>query len=64
MIVKLSKSWTNVFGKKYPIGTPLQVHKDLGRKLIEDGYGEEYDGSRQVKSKTDFFKPKSKITWQ
>lgn len=54
------KSWTNVFGRKYPIGTVLQCDKQLHEELIDMGWAEDFDGlyPPKTKKKTDFFKPK------
>jgi hypothetical protein len=58
MKVILTKSWTNAFGRKYPIGQKILCDKELGEFLIKKKYGKEYEGSASDKVKTDFFKPK------
>lgn len=63
MKVILKKSWTNKFGRKYPIGQFMRVDKELGQYLKENGYAEdtEIKGTKPAqKVKTDFFKPKLK----
>lgn len=45
MRVILKKSWTNFFNRKYPVGTILQVGKELQKELKEKGYAEDYKGS-------------------
>jgi hypothetical protein len=59
--VILNKSWTNKFGKKYPIGTIIPCDKDLSARLINEGYGEKYEGKYppKAKVKTDFFNKKT-----
>lgn len=42
--ILLNRSWTNFQGKKYPVGTILQLTKQLGSQLIADGIGEFYEG--------------------
>jgi hypothetical protein len=54
----LIKSWTHKHGRKYPIGQKLTTDKELGIFLLEKKYAKEYDGDRQGKVKTDFFKTK------
>jgi len=44
MRVELKKSWTNTFGKKYPVGTILQVGKELRKELKERGFADDYSG--------------------
>lgn len=44
MRVRLRRSWINAQGRKYPVGTVLQVFDGYGKKLIEEGYGYKYDG--------------------
>jgi hypothetical protein len=57
--VILIKSWTNVFGRKYPIGQTIQCDRELEEVLIRDGYAKDFEGKiSKVKVKTDFFKPK------
>lgn len=60
MKARLVKSWTNIFGRKYPIGQVILCHPDLHKELIDDGYAEDFDGvySAKKKKKTEFFKPK------
>lgn len=62
MKVILIRSWTNVFGRKYPMGQLMNVDKTLGERLIKQCYAKEYDFKKGqiVKYKTDFFKPKEK----
>jgi hypothetical protein len=59
MRVRLHRSWTNTQGRKYPIGQVLQVDKSLGRLLVNENYGTEYNGEypKVNKVKTEFFKP-------
>jgi len=57
MILTLIKSWTNKFGRKYPIGQILRVDKELGTYLLDKKYAKDYEAT-QTKVKTDFFKPK------
>jgi hypothetical protein len=65
MIVVLTKSWTNKFGRKYPVGQRISCDKELSEYLIENRYAKDYDGKyRQDKVKSDFFKPKNEIKWQ
>ena len=56
MRVRLVKSWTNMQGRKYPIGTVLAVDSSLGFRLIKTKRGEPYDGDypNVKKSKTNF----------
>ena len=56
MRVRLLKSWTNMQGRKYPIGTVLAVDTSLGLKLIKTKNGVLYDGAypEVKKSKTNF----------
>lgn len=49
MTVILEKSWTNKFGRKYPIGQKIQCDRQLGTYLVENGYGKDID--RKVLSK-------------
>lgn len=58
MTVILQKSWTNVFGRKYPVGQKIMCDKNLRAFLVNNGYAKDYDGNRRIKVKTDFFKPK------
>jgi len=59
MKVVLLKSWTNKFGRRYPIGQQILCDKELGQELIETGMAREF-GVETSKMKTDFFKPKLK----
>ncbi len=58
--VILEKSWTNSHGKRYPVGTVLQVDNILGSQLINEKIGVKYEGKYppEKKIKTNFFKPK------
>jgi hypothetical protein len=60
MRVRLRRSWTNEQGRKYPIGTVLNVFNSFGKQMIQDGIAYPYDGDypRVKKEKTEFFKPK------
>lgn len=42
--VRLTKKWSNVFGREYPVGTVLQTDAHLGSELIRLKYGVDYDG--------------------
>lgn len=44
MIVILERSWTNKFGRKYPIGQKIACDRQLGTYLVENGYGKDTDG--------------------
>lgn len=44
MIVILERSWTNKFGRKYPIGQKIPCDRQLGTYLVENGYGNDIDG--------------------
>ena len=62
MILTLIKSWTNVFGRKYPIGQLMRTDKVLGQFLLYNKIAKEYEGKEKrppQKVKTDFFKPKN-----
>ena len=56
MKVRLDKSWTNMTGKKYPIGTVLDTDASLGNKIIKSKRGHLYEGDypNVKKSKTNF----------
>jgi hypothetical protein len=56
--VRLLKSWTNAQGRKYGIGWVISTTE--GKKMIEKGIAEEYNGEYPPKRKmrTNFFKPK------
>lgn len=54
--VILGKSWTNRFGRKYPIGQMILCDKELEAEL--KGYAKDFDTKVSKKVKTDFFKPK------
>lgn len=58
MKLTLVKSWTNRFGRKYPIGQTMLVDKELGDLLLSRGYAKEFEDSTS-KKRTDFFKPKN-----
>lgn len=59
MRVRLRRSWTNEQGRKYPIGTVLQVFPTLGKELVNNGTAVDYNGEYPPrKEKTNFFKPK------
>ena len=60
MIVVLKKSWTNKFGRKYPIGQKISCDRQLGGFLIDNGYGDDFEGKvlSKKKVKTKFFKNK------
>ena len=58
MKLTLIRSWTNVFGRRYPIGQTMRVDKELGRFLLDNKYAKEYEATQNGKVKTDFFKPK------
>ena len=62
MTLILLKSWTNVFGKKYPVGQLMMVDKILGQFLLDKKIAKEYDeevSKYHKKVNTDFFKPKN-----
>lgn len=51
--VMLLKSWANrSSGKRYPVGTVLQVDSELGSELIRDGIAEKYSGPYPPEQKT------------
>jgi hypothetical protein len=57
--VILGKSWTNIFGRKYPIGQTILCNKILEKVLIDGGYAKDFEAkTSKGKVKTDFFKPK------
>ena len=60
-ILILTRSWTNVFGRKYPIGQKMRVDNQLGQRLLDENYAKEFNGVYKSKEKvrTDFFKPKN-----
>lgn len=58
MKVILTKSWTNAFGRKYPIGQKILCDKVLGEFLLKKKLAKEHEGETSDKVKTDFFKPK------
>jgi hypothetical protein len=60
MIVVLKKSWTNKFGRKYPVGQKIPCDKELGTYLIDKGYADDFEGKvlSKTKVKTKFFKNK------
>lgn len=59
--VILTKSWTNILGRTYAIGSIIQCDPELEEKLISHEYGEKYEGEYppQKKVKLEFFKPKT-----
>lgn len=59
-IVVLKKSWTNKFGRKYPVGQKIPCDKQLEAELINNGYAEGFEGKvlSKKKVKTNFFKNK------
>lgn len=58
-IVVLTKSWTNKFGRKYPIGQKITCDNELHKYLTENGYADEFGKKvSKVKVKSDFFKNK------
>jgi hypothetical protein len=59
--VILKRSWTNKFGKKYPVGTVLPCDNVLSAELINKQFGDLYTGKYppEGKAKTDFFKQKT-----
>lgn len=50
--ILLNKSWVNFQGRKYPVGTILQLTKDKASELIAEGIGEFYDGQYPPNDKT------------
>jgi len=58
--VVLIASWTNIRGKKYPVGQIIQGDKELTEELINSGKAKRYEGRYppREKVKSDFFKPK------
>lgn len=54
----LIRSWTNKFGRKYPIGQRMRTDNELGQFLLDKKYAKDYEET-QTKLKTDFFKPKN-----
>ena len=60
-ILILTRSWTNVFGRKYPIGQKMRVDDDLGQYLMDNNYAKDFNGvyKSKEKTKTEFFKPKN-----
>ena len=56
--VILGRSWTNTFGRKYPIGQTILCDKELEAELKERGYAKDFEVKTSKKVKTDFFKPK------
>lgn len=60
-ILILTKSWTNKFGKKYPVGQKMRVDDELAKVLLK-GYAKNFNGvyKSKEKTRTDFFKPKMK----
>ena len=54
----LIRSWTNKFGRKYPIGQFIRTDNELGQFLLDKKFAQQstYNGQ---KVKTDFFKPKN-----
>jgi len=62
MRVRLLRSWTNLQGRKYPIGQFLDVDRTLGKRLLSERYAVEdntkYPITKEKKSKTNLFKPK------
>lgn len=62
--VTLTKSWTNKFGRVYPIGQIITATKELCQELVSSGNAITYGGPIppvEQKRETDFFKPKNKI---
>lgn len=57
--VILGKSWTNRFGRKYPIGQEILCDKELESELKDRGYAKDFEMKVSKKVKTDFFKPKN-----
>ena len=57
--VTLIRSWTNIFGRKYPIGQVISCDRELEEILIRGGYAKDFEAKpSKQKVKTDFFKPK------
>lgn len=52
MKILLERSWTNVFGRKYPIGQTIPCDRQLGNFLIDNGYGKEINGKAPLKTKS------------
>lgn len=61
MKLRLIKSWTNPFGRKYPVGQIMQTDRQLGKFLLDNKFAKEYEETQNVKQKvkSDFFKPKN-----
>lgn len=57
--VELIRSWTNEYGRKYPIGQRIKGDRKLTDRLIAEGYAKRYNGDpfSKHKVKTNFFKP-------
>lgn len=55
--ILLLKSWTNKFGRKYPVGQIIQCDKTLRDELVNKGIAQDYNGKYPPveKIKTDFF---------
>jgi hypothetical protein len=49
--ILLKKSWTNIQGRVYPVGTILQLIPTKASELIADKIGEKYDGDYPPKNK-------------
>lgn len=49
--LQLKKSWINSIGRKYAVGTVLQVTTELFKKLIDENIAEDYDGVYPPKKK-------------
>ena len=51
MKVILRRAWTHTTGKKFFVGTILEVHPELGKQLIRDSIAKEYGGDYPPKKK-------------
>jgi hypothetical protein len=49
--VELKKSWTNEFGRVYPVGTVLQMTPNKASELIRKKIAEKYSGEYPPKGK-------------
>ena len=56
----LLKSWLTKRGKRYAVGSIVQVTDSLGDGMVKTKQAKEYEGEYPPKKKvkTDFFKPK------
>lgn len=59
MKLRLIKSWTNPFGRKYPIGQIITTDRELGKFLLDNKFAKDYEETHSKKVKSDFFKPKN-----